>query len=371
MRNLLAGFALLTAGFLACGGSTSNSAAAGDAGTGDGGSSSGGSSGSSSGAGDGGQHDGGSGSGSSSGGSSSGSGLSWTSAVSIIVEPSDHAQALISAIQGATTSVHMEMYLLTNSDIINALIAQHQAGHDVKVILNKTFPSSGSDSGSNATVYATLQGDGVPVVWSPPGFTYTHEKGVIIDGKTAWIMTMNADESSPTDNREYLAVDTDPADVAEAEGIFEHDYANQSYTPTGKLVVSPTNSKTDLTALISMAKQSIDMEAEELTDDTIVSALETAAMHGVQVHVVMADASTTTSAAALEAAGVKLVVYSPLYVHAKSIVVDGAYAYVGSENFSAGSLEYNRELGVLFDTPGEVQKVATTTASDFAGGTPQ
>jgi phosphatidylserine/phosphatidylglycerophosphate/cardiolipin synthase-like enzyme len=68
--------------------------------------------------------------------------------------------------------------------------------------------------------------------------------------------------------------------------------------------------------------------------------------------------------------GVQLVTYGALYVHAKSIVADGKYAYVGSENFSGASLGYNRELGVLTDTASEVSKVETTTSSDFAGGTP-
>jgi cardiolipin synthase len=375
MRNLPAGLAFLVAGFLACGGSTSNTSAPGGGGGSDGGATEdgGSSSGSSSGAAvvdSGIKHDSGTDSGSSSGGTNS-SGLSWTTAVTIIVEPSDDAQGLISAIKAAKTSVHMEMYLLSNTDIIDALISQHQAGVDVKVVLNETFPSSGADSGSNMSSYTALQGGGVPVVWAPAGFTYTHEKGVIIDGTTAWIMTMNATQSSPTANREYLAVDTDPADVAEAEAIFEHDYADQSYVPSGKLVVSPTNSRKYLTALIGSAKKSIAMEAEELTDAGIVSALETAASHGIKVQVVMADATTTDSAPALKAAGVQLVVYTKYYVHAKSIVVDGGYAYVGSENFSAGSLGFNRELGIVTDTPAAVQQVATTTASDFAAGTPQ
>ena len=60
--------------------------------------------------------------------------------------------------------------------------------------------------------------------------------------------------------------------------------------------------------------------------------------------------------------------YGALYVHAKSVVVDSAYAYVGSENFSAVSLGENRELGVLTDAASEVSKVETTTASDFAEG---
>jgi phosphatidylserine/phosphatidylglycerophosphate/cardiolipin synthase-like enzyme len=261
------------------------------------------------------------------------------------------------------------MYLLSSERVIDALIAQHKAGHDVKVLLNETFPSSGSDSGTNGYVYTELQANGVDTQWAPAGYTYTHEKGVIIDGAVAWIMTMNATESSPTANREYLAVDTDADDIAEAETIFEADWANQSLVPSGKLLVSPTNSSAKLLALLGLATKTIDMEAEELTDSQIVKALEAEATKGVAVRVVLADASSTSDAAALAAAGVKLVTYSALYVHAKSIVVDGTYAYVGSENFSAGSLEYNRELGVLTSNATAVAQVESTTASDFAAGT--
>jgi cardiolipin synthase len=339
---------------LACGGSTTSGG--GDTGD-DGGSS--GSSGSS----------GGSGSSSgSSGGSSSGS-LPMTTSVTIIVEPSDDGAALVSAIQGAKTSVHMEMYLLSQSKAIDALLAQHMAGLDVKVLLNKTFPSSGADSGSNTDVYNQLVAAGVATEWAPPGYTYTHEKGVIIDGQVAWIMTMNVTESSPTDNREYLAVDTDPDDIAEAETIFEADWANHSLVPSGKLVVSPTNSSAKLLALLGMATKSIDMEAEELTDSAVVDALEAAAKKGIAVRVVLADSSSTSDSAALAAAGVKLVTYSALYVHAKAIVVDDTYAYVGSENFSSTSLGSNRELGVITSTASEVAKVESTTSSDFAAGT--
>jgi phosphatidylserine/phosphatidylglycerophosphate/cardiolipin synthase-like enzyme len=57
-------------------------------------------------------------------------------------------------------------------------------------------------------------------------------------------------------------------------------------------------------------------------------------------------------------------------VHAKALVIDGVHAYVGSENFTAGSLQYNRELGVFFDAPTEVAKVATTINTDFGKGSP-
>jgi cardiolipin synthase A/B len=311
--------------------------------------------------------------------------------VVITVEPdgSGDAQGLLTAIQGATTAVHMEMYLLSNSTFIGALVSLHQKGIDVKVVLNETFPSGTSSSDTNASSYATLQSAGVDVHWAPTttGFdSYTHEKAVIIDPGTSagqvWIMTMNLDTDAPKYNREYLAQDTGAADVTEAEDIFEADYASTSITPSGDLIVAPSpqnNAQPALLALIDSATTSIDVEAEEYDSSgleaAIAKALEAKAQAGVTVHMVLEDSTDSdqsTAVSALQSAGGKVVGYvyssTALDIHAKAIVVDGARAYIGSENLSGGSLGYNRELGVYFTDPTQVAKVATTIASDFAGG---
>jgi len=57
-----------------------------------------------------------------------------------------------------------------------------------------------------------------------------------------------------------------------------------------------------------------------------------------------------------------------LDIHAKAVVADGARAYVGSENFSGGSLGYNRELGVMFSDPAAVAAVGSSIARDFELG---
>jgi cardiolipin synthase len=314
-----------------------------------------------------------------------------SSGITITVEPdgSGDAAGLLSAINSATTAVHVEMYLLTNSKYIDAFIALHKAGKDVKVVLNQTFPSGTSSSDTNANSYSQLMSAGVPVVWAPSFYTYTHEKAVIIDpaGGTysqVWIMTMNLDTDAPKDNREFLAQDTNAPDIAEAEAIFQADYVNTSITPTGTLIVAPAppnNCVTQLVDLVNSATTSIDLEAEELDDSgteseaKVFSALTAKAKAGVTVHVVLEDSSDseqTTAVSALEAAGGKVVGYScsgkGLDIHAKALVADGARAYVGSENFSGGSLGYNRELGIIFTEASEVAKVYSTIQSDFAAG---
>jgi phosphatidylserine/phosphatidylglycerophosphate/cardiolipin synthase-like enzyme len=304
------------------------------------------------------------------------------SGITITVEPdgTNIAQGLLTAI--------MEMYLLSNSTYIAALETLHQQGIDVKVVLNQTFPSGTPASETNASSYSDLSAAGVDVHWAPTttGFdSYTHEKAVIIDPGTsngqAWIMTMNLDTDAPKDNREYLAQDVNAPDVTEAEDIFEADYASTSITPSGTLVVAPSpqnNAQQVLLELVNSATTSIDVEAEEYDSSgleaAIATALENQAKAGVTVHMVLEDSTESSQASAvsaLQAAGGKVVGYvygTGLDIHAKAIVVDGATAYVGSENLSGGSLGYNRELGVIFDNATQVGKVVTAITTDFNAG---
>lgn len=302
-------------------------------------------------------------------------------AVSIIVEPNGQGGSeLVSAINAAQTSVYMTMYEIDSTKVINALVARKQAGLDVQAILD----SSSTTKSFNTPAYNTLKGAGIGVVWSSTAFTYTHEKTFIIDGATAWIMTMNANTSSPSANREYLAIDTDATDIAEATAIFKADHAMTSITPTGPLVVAPTNARPALVALIDSSMHTLDVEGEEFSDTYstgVVNAVARAASRGVTVHVVIANATPdATSVNRVKLAGGKVVITGPTsgngtstnpYIHAKAIVADSGRAFVGSENFSGGSLGYNRELGVIFDAAAEVAKVKTTIDADFAKGTPQ
>jgi phosphatidylserine/phosphatidylglycerophosphate/cardiolipin synthase-like enzyme len=308
-----------------------------------------------------------------------------THAVSIIVEPNgNHANELASAISSAHSAVYMTMYELDASNIITALVGRKQAGLDVQVILD----GSTTNKSFNMPAYDQLSSAGISVVWSDPTFTYTHEKCVMIDGTAAWIMTMNANTSSPT-NREFLAIDTDPDDVAEAVAVFAADHAKQAITPSGGLVVANENARTKLVALIDSATTTLDIEGEEFSDTYstgIVRAVVRAAQRGVSVHVIIGNSTPDATAIMLaKNGGANVVVTGPTsgnstptnpYIHAKAILVDCANGtcasgFVGSENFSAGSLGYNREVGVIFDVAAELAKIKTAIDIDYSKGIPQ
>ena len=294
-----------------------------------------------------------------------------TANVKIIAEPNgNNASELVAAINAATKSVHVIMYLFSSTAVENALVAKKNAGLDVKVMLNRTFPAGGS----NAGIYASLQSSGVSVQYAPVNLT--HEKCVIIDGAVAWIMTMNTTTSAPSSNREYLAIDKDADDVAEAEAIFEADWANMPPTTvTGKLLVAPINAKERLLGLVNSATSTIDIEGEEFSDTQITEAIAARADTGVKVRLVVSSATPTASQSGAIGylkmhGGAKAVSTSNPTIHAKAIVVDGKAVYVGSANFTTGSLSYNRELGIITGAASEVSVVANAIQQDFAAGTP-
>ncbi len=303
--------------------------------------------------------------------------IAVTKDVTIIVEPSDKGQALVDAMKNAKKSLHVTMYLLTGSSFINAIKDAHTAGRDVKVVLNQNFPFGGNQ---NQSAYDSLKAAGVDVVWAPSAYTFTHAKTAVIDGTSAWIMTMNMTFSSPTDNREYLAIDTDPADVADLEAIFDADHKNAAVQVRGKLLVAPANAtpvdpRQRLRQFIDSATTSIELEGETFSDDVITAALVATKKRGVTVRVVLDGANAPTPAQvdavnALKASGIPVIGVKTPDIHSKALVVDGKRAYVGSINYTATSMLQNREVGLIFEKDSEVKKVRDTIVADFGAGTP-
>ncbi|MNT78307.1 hypothetical protein D3C72_2175320 [compost metagenome] len=105
---------------------------------------------------------------------------------------------------------------------------------------------------------------------SSPKFRYTHQKTMVIDDQTAYIMTLNFTNSGLTTNREYAVVDRDPSDIKELQKIFHADWEELTYVPKDPdLVVSPNNSRARILKLIDSAKKSLMVQCEFVSDPEI------------------------------------------------------------------------------------------------------
>lgn len=289
-------------------------------------------------------------------------------------EPDAGEQVITNAITGAKKSIWVEMYLLTDTNVIQALENAARSGVDVRVMLEPN-PVGG---GSPQSTEAALRQAGASVEDTSPAFTLTHEKGMIIDGVTAYIMSCNLTYSALNGkNREYGIIDTIPQDVQSVAAIFTADWNRTtiSQITDPSLVVSPINARSDLTAFITNAQHSLIIEAEELEDSSIIQAIASAAQRGVAVQVILPTPSGSTDPnasgiATIKAAGAQVEEDAQLYMHAKMMVADGTTGYVGSENFSTQSLDSNRELGLLLTDSTALSLLQQTFQQDWSVSQP-
>jgi cardiolipin synthase A/B len=298
-----------------------------------------------------------------------------TSKYTLVTEPADNYGSVYSLIGSAKSTIDMTMYELVDTTAEEDLVAAANRGVTVRVILDTNLEKS-----NNQAAFTYLNANGVDTVWAPTTYSATHQKTITVDGTTSAIMTGNLTTRYYATSRDFLVLDTNKVDIAAIEKVFNADFADTSITPTDgdNLVWSPTDSETQLIALINSSTKTLDVENEEMSSSPIVTALVNAADRGVTVHVTMVrDSSYYTEFDKLVAAGVVVHLYpdseTGLYIHAKVIVSDAALsahnAYQGSINFSTASLTRNRELGMITTDSGVDTGLESTLTSDFAGGT--
>ncbi|MCI0474950.1 MAG: phospholipase D-like domain-containing protein [Anaerolineales bacterium] len=288
-----------------------------------------------------------------------------------IVQPESGVQPVVALLNSAQKTIRMEMYLLTEREIIDALKAARGRGVDVRVMLE---PSPFGGGAGNRPALNDLQAAQINVKNSNPAYRLTHEKAIVVDERVALIATFNQTRAAFTANREYGIVDARPDDVAEIVSVFEADWKRVAPTLANpNLVWSPINARARLTALIDGAQQSLDIQTEEMQDRAIEDRLIAAAQRGVTVRVVMSPALSGVDANApgqerIANGGVQVRLVKTPYIHAKLIVADGARAFVGSQNLSTASLDSNRELGILIFDPAIIRVWAETFAQDWNVG---
>lgn len=286
--------------------------------------------------------------------------------LALFEEPKDGRTPLLSALQNAHSEILVEVYLLSDKQIIQALDDAENRHVGVKVMLEQHPFGGGS---TNNKTYHELQAMHIPVEWTSNTFALTHEKAVVIDNTEVFILNQNLTTSSFSKNREYDIFDTNADDVKEIRNMFVADWERNNFVPTDdNLVISPVTARDKLTALIQSANKNIVLEIEDINDTHIVDTLsEKAKIMPVEIitPTLSQVASNKDALDTLQQAGAKIKMVSSPYIHAKMIVVDNTKAYVGSINLSSQSMDENREVGILISQQDIVNKLSQDFAADW------
>jgi phosphatidylserine/phosphatidylglycerophosphate/cardiolipin synthase-like enzyme len=287
----------------------------------------------------------------------------------VFIEPGDGRAPLLDEMAAARQSIDLEVYIVSDEVILQALEDAARRGVTVRVILEE-HPFGGA--GGQPAIFARLGEAGIAVRWGNPVFRFTHIKMMVIDDAVAIIMNQNLTESAFSANRDFGVVTNRSDAVRTAAAIFAADWERGPEPAPEPLVVSPTNARAALLGLVQSARDSLEIYAEVLRDAEMLDALIAAERRGVDVRLIVADSSEfARERAALTDAGVDIRLASSLYIHAKVIVADGERAFVGSQNLSATSLDQNRELGIIVDDAVSLSRLTRTFEIDFRSSAPQ
>ena len=326
--------------------------------------------------------------------------------VALLADGPSTYKAMLSAISGARHYIHMETYIFDDDDVgdmfADALIAKREQGVSVALMVDAVGTLSTSDAlfekmraaGISVLVFNPVNPVRNPFGWSPN--ERSHRKLLVVDGSVGFVGGINVSgvyasssfgsASRPkTDQpsakqapwRDTHVRIAGPA-VVEIERVFQEGWRSQKGSPIAErgLLASVGLQGQDVVRILSnepgandnfevyLTLMSAFQSAEKsifitmayfVPDPAFLDALKAAARRGVEVVLVLpgfSDSSLVLQAGRshygeLLDAGVKVYERSDALLHAKTAVVDGVWATVGSSNMDWRSFTLNHEINAV------------------------
>lgn len=302
---------------------------------------------------------------------------------------------LLKSIEEATQHIHMLYFIIKNDSIsrkiLNALIKKARQGVEVRLL----YDGMGSRVISKKLLRELKAAGGKVAAFFPAKLSFinfrlnyrNHRKIVIIDGKCGFIGGFNiGDEylglnkkmghwrdthlkikgSSVHNIQTRFLLDWRHASRENIEDLIEYYSLVDSTGNAGVQIVSsgPDSEveqiKYGYIKMINSAKESVYIQTPYfIPDDSILEALRIAALSGVDVRIMIPNKpdhifvywATYSYIGELLKSGARAYIYDKGFLHAKTVVVDGKIASVGTANVDIRSFKLNFEVNAfIYDT---------------------
>jgi cardiolipin synthase A/B len=292
---------------------------------------------------------------------------------SLVVMPDDSAKPILDAINGATKSIRVKMFLFSDPALLAAVIAARKRGLKVRIMLN---PARRDGESENTDSRKKLEAGGVEVIDSNPAYDVTHEKSMVIDDATAFVNSLNFETKNLTETRDYAVVTSHAHEVNEVIQCFEADWARKPFHGDEKshLIWCSANGRDRIAQFIDDAKESLFLQNERYQDAVIIERLVRAAVRGVKVHIMARPPHKLKKEKLVESVGglrtmndvgIKVHKLKHLKLHAKMLLADHARAIVGSINLAPGSFDSRRELAIEVKDADIVERLGKIAHHDW------
>ncbi|MCL2480312.1 MAG: cardiolipin synthase [Spirochaetaceae bacterium] len=304
----------------------------------------------------------------------------------------DFFEDLLKELKNAKSSIHMEFFIWTSDrlgeEIKNILIQKVKEGVEVRLI----FDGVGSFGRIAYKYRSELKHSGVKYKYyldlvapfSIIKVNYSnHRKIVVIDGKIAYTGGMNVGSEYITGGRRFKTwKDTQIKLMGDSVKLIQTVFLVDWYNSKNELLLDdkyfPKISDTMPEMQIQIATSGADSEWDSIQqlyfamitnankeiyiqtpyfvpDQSIMTALETAALSGISVNILMTGIpdkpipfwAAHTYFKPLLKAGVNIFLYKKGFMHSKIVVADGHMVSIGSCNFDIRSFHINFEINTI------------------------
>lgn len=342
-----------------------------------------------------------------------GSALVGGNGVRLLVDAEQNYPAWLEAIRGARRTIHFESFIIHEDDVgrqfAEALAAKAREGVKVRVV----YDWLGAVGKTSRRFWRNLRDAGVEVRgFNPPRydepfgwFNRDHRKMISVDGRTGFVMGLCVGRDwvgRPEKNIEPwrdTGVEIKGPAVADMDAAFARVWetacgdkipaedlpGRDSIEPGGEVAVRVIPTEPNTVGLYRL-EQLVAAGAREylwLTDayfvgtTMYVQSLRAAAQDGVDVRLLVPSASDIPVVSALSRAnyralleaGVRVFEWNGPMIHAKTSVVDGKWARVGSTNLNVASWMGNWELDVTIEDEGFAKQMEEMYCRDLEHAT--
>ena len=192
----------------------------------------------------------------------------------LIVQPEDGVVPVVTGIRSARKSIDMPIFRLDHIEVDKAIKSAVKRGVIVRTLIAHT--NTGGEK-SLRQLEQRLLATGATVSRTADDLVRYHNKFMIVDGRTLYVMGFNYTHLDIDRSRSFGIVTSNRRLVGEAIKLFEADFNRQPYSPGLKsFLVSPENSRTGLSALLRGAKKQLLIYDVRITDDAMIRILKVA-----------------------------------------------------------------------------------------------
>lgn len=326
----------------------------------------------------------------------------------------DSPEVPLDALRGADERLYLGGYSLESDRIVEELLAAHERGVEVRVLVDGTPVGGQSETEAAALDRLAAAGIDVRVFDEPPTrYRYHHPKYAVTDDR-ALVMTENwkpagtggassrgwgllvegsevADELAAVFEADAGWEDTAAWDRSLAGTLVDEEPATARFpgefdpvtadVDSVRLVVAPDNAEVETLSLLASAEESILIKQPTIAHDhAFLGEVVAAAERGVEVRILLdsswyvedeneelvrwLDDQAESGDLPIEARLAESDGFEKL--HAKGIVVDDHTTMVGSINWNANSVENNREVALIVESEAIAGRFAAVFDADWA-----